>query len=106
MSLSIKPGVRVFGLRPEIVIALQVADGAFKDIGLDCTVTCGIEGRHAVASLHYSGCAVDIRTRDVPTDKLGPLRKTIADRLGPDFDVVQEATHFHIELQPKQPYGG
>lgn len=106
MSLSLKPGVRVFGLRPEILIALQVAEGAYRDAGFNLTVTCGMDGKHSNASLHYTGCAVDLRTRDVPSDKLEPLRKTIQERLPTDFDVVLEGDHIHLEYQPKQPYGG
>lgn len=106
MSLSLKAGVRIQGIRPETAVALQIIEGAYRDAGYPLTLTAAIDGKHMAGSLHYAGCAVDLRTRDIPPDKLAPLRQAIQDRLGQDFDVVLEGDHFHVEYQPKQPYGG
>lgn len=105
MSLSIKSGVRVFGLRPEIILAIVVAEGAYREAGVDLTITSGIDGKHMLGSFHYSGSAVDLRTNGLPEEKKEPLRKTIAERLGQDYDVLFEGDHIHCEFQPKQPYG-
>lgn len=105
MSLSIKPGVRIHGLRPEVILACVVAEGVYREEGFDLTITAGIDGKHMAASLHYAGCAVDLRTRDIPADKLEKIRKKIKERVGDDFDVVLEGDHFHLESQPKQTYG-
>ena len=107
MSLELKPGVRIQGLRPETVLALQIIEGAFRDAGIPMTtITSGIESSHSRASFHYSGAAVDIRTRNVETAKLAPLRAEIARRLADDFDVVLEGDHLHIEYEPKKPLSG
>ena len=103
MALHIKHGVRIQGLTPETVLALQVIEGAFRDAGYNCVLTSGVDGKHSSGSLHYVGCAVDLRTRDIPEQKREPLRQEIARRLGPDFDVVLEKDHLHIEHQPKVP---
>jgi hypothetical protein len=66
-------------------------------------LTSGIEGSHGRASLHFAGCAVDLRTLNVPTEKLQPLVERIRAALGADFDVVLESNHIHAEFQPKQP---
>lgn len=107
VGLEIKPGVRVQGLRPETALAVQVIEGAFRDAGFSvATLTAAIDGTHMPGSLHYVGCAVDFRIRDIPEAQREPLRATIARRLTADYDVVLEGDHFHIEYQPKQPYTG
>ena len=106
MSLSIKAGVRLHGIRPEMNIAATVVEGAYRDSGLNCTITCGMDGKHSMGSLHYAGAALDFRTNDVPKEKLEPLRKLIVERLPTDFDVILEGDHFHVEHQPKTYYGG
>ena len=104
MAVEIKEGVSIRGLRSETVYALRVIEGAFQDAGYPTvTLTAGVDGSHSRASLHYVGCAVDIRTNNIASSKLEPLRVEIARRLGAEFDVVFESNHFHIEFQPKDP---
>jgi hypothetical protein len=101
--LTLKPDVRIFGLRPEIVIAILVAERAYAEIGCELMLTSGIEGTHSAGSLHYAGSAVDFRTLNVAPDKLKPLVEKIRAALGPDFDVLLETNHLHAEFQPKVP---
>ena len=101
--LMLKPDVRITGLRPEIILAIVIAERAYAEIGCELMLTSGIEGQHSIGSLHYAGCAVDLRTLNVPAGKLPPLVEKIRAALGPDFDVVLESNHLHVELQPKQP---
>lgn len=67
-------------------------------------ITAATDGPHSRASLHYSGSALDFRTRDLGLDRHGmeSLAKTLRERLGHDFDVVLEETHLHVEWQPKR----
>jgi len=102
MSLAIKPGVSIQGLRPEMVLALVVCAGVYAERGRVCTLTSGLEGAHSRASLHYTGSAVDLRTRDLTPTDVGEVAGELADRLGIDFDVVVERTHIHVEFQPKE----
>jgi hypothetical protein len=97
---------RLFGLRVEIVIALIVASEEFASRGYDAIITSAIEGRHMFGSKHYAGSAVDFRLTHVPPTQWEDLRRNIALRLGPDYDVLLEynPNHLHIEWDPKQPY--
>lgn len=77
-------------------------EGAFRDAGYPVTVvTAGVEASHSRASFHYRGAAVDIRTSTLKAEEIEPLRAEIGRRLGPDFDIIFEATHYHIEYEPK-----
>jgi len=104
--MRVKPGVRIFGMRPEVFFALGIAEGLWQREGSEVTVTGGVEGKHMTASLHYLGLAADIRKRDVEATILAELLKDLREQLGDDFDVVEEGDHLHIEFQPKLPYSG
>jgi hypothetical protein len=107
--LSLKPNVRIFGLRPELIVALLVVQLAFSELGYDCIITTALDGVHSVGSEHYNGLALDFRTKHVPGSVIYGLRQRIADSLGADFDVLYEGAgsdnaHLHVEFDPKQPY--
>jgi hypothetical protein len=105
--MRIKPGVRVFGLRPEMVLALVICESIYRKYGVEVVITSGIEGKHQRGSFHYAGDAADIRIRNLPADvSVAAVRNEIADALGQDFDVVLEKDHIHIEFDPKAPYTG
>jgi hypothetical protein len=100
--LFIKPGVRITGLRPEILLAAVAAERVYEAEGHDLTITAAIDGKHMAGSLHYAGTAIDIRTRDVPADKIPVILAKLKEALAGDFDVLLEGDHIHIEFQPKQ----
>lgn len=99
--IQLKRGVRAAGIRPEIVLALQVAEGIWQDQGKALVVTSLTEGRHSRTSLHYSGAAADLRIWDLDAER---ARRELADALGEDYDVVLEQDHIHCEFQPKSGY--
>lgn len=105
MSLALKAepkGARIRGLRPEILLAAVIADGVWRDVGLDlCVITSGVDGRHSPQSLHYAGAAIDLRTRDLAPQQIEDIARTLRGRLGVDFDVVVESDHLHVEYQPR-----
>lgn len=93
--------VKLHGIRPELLFALQVAAEVYKVYGQELVITSCNDSKHAPTSLHYAGCAVDMRTHYF-TDSI--CRKVVSDikeRLGIDFDVVLEKDHLHIEYQPR-----
>lgn len=106
MSLSIKADVRVFGLRPEILIALIVAEGVYRDAGFDLVLTAGIDGNHAAGSSHYQGEAIDLRTSTIPEDKRAGILAEIIKRLTPDYFAQVEVDHFHIQWKAQKTYTG
>jgi hypothetical protein len=100
-TLLIKPGVRITGIRPELLIAVIAAERVFDHAGHDLMLTACIDGKHMAGSLHYSGLAVDIRTKNVPVTGVPELIARIKACVGGDFDVILEADHIHVEFQPK-----
>ena len=103
--MKLKHGVSVAGVRPEIVLAMQVAENVLRGFGAELTVTSCLEGRHRRNSLHYAGLAFDLRTRDLEVDP-SEVTARLREALGPEFDVVLEPTHIHVEFQPEGPRGG
>jgi len=83
----------------------MVAESVYRDRGYDCVVTSAIDGVHSHGSRHYSGLAVDLRTRNIDAEDMKRMVfNDIKHALGADFDVVLEETHLHIEFDPKAPY--
>ena len=101
--MQIKSGVRIYGIRPEVVLALLVAQHAYEQFGEASrfVVTSVADGKHSQGSLHYVGCAVDLR---LPRQARGSIINALKANLGPDFDVVLEGSHIHLEFQPKEAY--
>ena len=63
------------------------------------TLTSGMDGSHSTESGHYNARALDFRLRDVPFELREGLRQTAQEELGPDYLVILEATHYHIQRQ-------
>lgn len=101
--LTIKPGVDVFGIRPEVVLAIVVAERIWNSYGLGLTLTCSRDGKHSETSLHYAGAAVDLRTHGMASDALAEAVRTLKGALGRDYDVIIEPDHLHLEYQPRRP---
>jgi hypothetical protein len=101
--LLLKPGVRVAGLRPEILLAVVAAECVCAEMGVDCVVMACVDGVHKAGSLHYCGLAVDLRSRDFRPGDLDKAIARLRQCLGADYDVVLENDHVHVEFDQKQP---
>jgi len=99
--MSLKAGVRVLGIRPEVVLALRIVEAVYQAHGAPFVITSIMEGTHKRASLHYVGCAADVRLP--PQDAVSIVAEAKA-ALGDDFDVILEGDHVHVEFQAKTPY--
>lgn len=101
--MFIKSGVRIYGIQPEVVLALFIARGVYEAFGESdrCVITSVADGKHSRGSLHYVGCAVDLR---LPHQQKGAITNALKAALGTDFDVVLEGSHIHVEFQPKEAY--
>ena len=94
---SIKKGARIRGIRTEILLAALIINGVLEEF----TITEGTGGKHGFRSLHFSGNAIDVRTRHLEESNKRKVRDIIAARLNEEFDVILEKTHIHVEFQPK-----
>lgn len=98
--IQIKHDVDLRGIQPQMAIAIAIAASVYaaRGGGSDLMITSGVEGTHMVGSLHYKGLAVDLR---MPSANRTAVRDALADALGPQFDVILEADHVHLEYDPK-----
>jgi len=98
--LKIKPGAKVGGLRSEMILAAAIAEGVYRAVGADCVITEGTGGKHGRHSHHYKGLAIDLRTRNVDTVRHVELKDRLQNALGPEYQVILEPDHIHIEYDP------
>ena len=99
--MKIKPGVKVHGISPELMLGLSVCKEVYHRFGYEFVVTSLTEGDHSRHSLHYAGQAADLRTRHMAESSKEKVVYEIRKRLTEDYDVVLELTHIHIEYQPE-----
>ena len=104
--IALKPGVKLKDLQPQTVLAIQIAEGFYEKYGTTLlTVTSGSDGAHKTGSLHYTGCAVDLRIHDVAKANRAKLVRDLSVALGENYDVIWEGRdtlneHLHIEYDP------
>lgn len=89
--------MNVEGLVPELRDKLPLLDRVYAEFGTEMVITSGKDGTHGNNSLHYQGKAVDLRFWNV----LQVLVEKLHEELGPDYEVILEKDHIHIELDPK-----
>ena len=100
--MRIKRGVKINGIRPEILLGLNVAESIWQRFGCELVVTSGLDGQHMTGSKHYSGLAADLRTRYFSEENKNKVALELIDALGDEFDVKIHSTHIHIEFHPKK----
>lgn len=97
--MQIKKGVRLQGLKPEMVVAIMVANGVFREKAEVMRLTSVTDGAHMAGSLHHVGLAVDI---GLPRfNAVEPIMASLKELLGAEFDIVLEPSHIHMEYDPK-----
>ena len=101
--MKFKKGVKIIGVKNEIMLAIMVANAIYLKHGQDLVVTEITGGRHGNGSLHYAGQAFDLRTRFFSESEAKLVTDEIRDALTDEFDVILEKDHIHIEWQVKQP---
>ena len=95
--MKIKEGVIMAGLQLEMRPVLKAADRLWKQYGEELVVTSALDGTHSAGSLHYYGLALDFRTRYFPDGVAFEASEVLQDALGPDFRVIYEGTHIHVQ---------
>lgn len=99
--MKLKPGTRVEGTTPELLWAVLILMGISVDLGIKVTITSISDGDHMSGSRHNCGAAFDVRTRHLTGKGKIELYDTLRERLNNEYDVVQEATHIHVEYDPR-----
>lgn len=97
--MMIKEGVAIAGVRPEIIIALQIVEPILESYGQELVITSCMEGKHKRGSAHYTGRAVDLRIWNI-TDAEACVR-VCKNKLGDNYDIILEGNHIHLEFDPK-----
>ena len=102
--MRFKRGINPQGIRSELLLALVVADGVWSKHGQNLVITSLNDSRHSRTSLHYSGQAADLRTRYFDDSIKMRVADDLRDALGnhPDYDIILESDHVHLEYQPKR----
>ena len=91
-------------MRPEMLLGVMEAIEAYRERGYDTVITSATDGKHSATSLHYAGCAVDLRTRHIADQQeVEDIASQLRRALAPHFDVVLEEDHIHMEYQPRRP---
>ena len=98
--MDLKPGVRISGIRPELVLALILIEPVAYKFNTQLTITSISDGKHGANSLHYKGLAVDIRTRNIEAERRKKFTDAVHAAIGDEFDVVLESDHLHVEFDP------
>ena len=100
--MLLKLGANITNLCPELREKLYEIDRVFHLFtDREAVITSGNDGQHMQNSLHYADRAIDLRTWFIPTKTRKLLVNELKDRLGKNFDVVDEGNHIHIEYDPK-----
>ncbi len=88
----------IIGLRPETQLAIRVADLWYRLFGQELEITWTTGGNHMVGSLHPKRRAFDSLS---PKLKVEEIAQGIRITMGPEYDVIVERDHLHIEWDPK-----
>lgn len=99
--MQLKKNVKLNGIKPEIMVAIMIANEVYQKNDSELIITSICDGKHGTGSLHYAGLGFDCRTRHLPLGKDKDIVHALKLRLTDEFDVVLEPTHIHIEFQPK-----
>ena len=94
-------GTTAGGLTENMTSIEDSVDRIFNEvISRDAVVTYTTNGTHSSGSLHYSGNAIDLRTRDLSNNQRQCTTERLRDALGSDYDVINEGDHIHVEYDP------
>lgn len=102
--MRFKPKVDARFLRQEIVKYLFNIEAIFryhkKNSRYQLTLTAAHDGIHRIDSKHYEEKAIDLRIWGFKSSQLIEIKQDLDSLLGPDYQVLIEETHIHLEFDP------
>ena len=96
--MKFKAGLKC--LEPDRLRIAFEADKIWAKLGQELVITSIEDGRHMEGSKHYTGEALDLRTRYFTEEEKRKAAEELANALGSDYDVVVEGDHIHCEYDP------
>lgn len=105
--MILKRGVILDGLRHEMFLAIGWIGSAYAQYGYPLILTSCKDSTHRTGSLHYSGYAIDCRTKHLSGEAKHKILAFCRAKLDPQgYDTILEAEgtaneHFHCEFDPK-----
>lgn len=98
--MFLKPGASLKGVKWQMFDASIRLEPIWKAEGFELWITAGTDGIHAPDSLHPFGYAIDYRNRGMTLEIRARVKARAEATLGKDYQVIEEATHFHVEYDP------
>ena len=95
--MQLKKGVLISGLKPEILIGIMIIEQIFINYQVSMVITSITDGKHKINSKHYSGQAVDIRSRHIEKSKQQLILISLQSALTSEFTCILESDHYHIQ---------
>lgn len=92
------------GVTPRNLYIMAAIANVAQLMNIEVVITAGTDGRHKKNSKHYTGDALDIRSKNVFEKKR--FLDLVSIRLGDGYQCFMESErtpneHFHIEYDPK-----
>ena len=100
IKVEVKDGVIFKEFNEPLLSIIRAASICYANSGWTCTITSATDGTHKPNSLHYKNLALDFRTWSIPRSKLRDLASQLGHALGPEYQVVLETDHLHVEYDP------
>jgi len=100
--MKLKENVKCLGIKPELLLAVIIAESVFRTYEVEFVITSIADGKHqATNSKHYSGNAFDVRIKNIPTkETLDYIIHSLKSNLTKDYRVILESDHIHIDYNP------
>ena len=95
------------GVEPRALLLLAAIANVSRDLPFDVTITAGTDGKHKKNSKHYTGEALDIRTKNFPSKRAKQdFISAVLLRLGAGYEFFLEDEgkaneHAHLEWDPR-----
>jgi phospholipase C len=99
--MILKPGVKIANLKPQLLIAIIIADNVYSAHKQELVITSVDDSKHGSTTLHGSGNAFDCRTSYFTKAEQMTVHSEIKNKCGDNFDVILELDHIHIEHDPR-----